>query len=253
MTSSFLASDLSTRSFLHEVDSTGVGGFSMVCTALGKGRERELAVVSNRTAAGDSGVEANATWVPLSATAPHVLTNQLFTDAEPWHKVILGRSLLETAVTASREADEPEECLLERLFSILSHDTMPPSSETDTYDMEIDHMLQTIFVRPFVMVSEHPTTPPYTEPKVPADAPEASAVDAVHQGLQRENDCSAERHHDWPRLYGTQVQTVILVRRNGTLKYVERTLYDENMKLQDTSSRDVVFEFPISGWEQTKA
>jgi uncharacterized protein with NRDE domain len=49
--------------------------------------------------------------------------------------------------------------------------------------------------------------------------------------------------------YGTQKQTVILVNQNGSVKYVERTLYNQQGKSIPQKERDKVFEFEIEGWK----
>lgn len=53
-----------------------------------------------------------------------------------------------------------------------------------------------------------------------------------------------------PRVYGTQTQTVILVDKTGRLKYIERRLWDEDVKpVKEEEGRDRIEEFFIEGWE----
>ena len=60
-------------------------------------------------------------------------------------------------------------------------------------------------------------------------------------------------HPSSDRVYGTQKQTVILVNRNGMLKYVERTLYNDQAEWvggEENKDRDTVCEFQIEGCDQ---
>jgi uncharacterized protein with NRDE domain len=62
------------------------------------------------------------------------------------------------------------------------------------------------------------------------------------------SDEELKRWRKSPRLYGTAQQSVILVDKNGRLKYVERTLYDREAKPIDKKEQDVMTEFQIEGW-----
>ncbi|PWW75476.1 DUF833-domain-containing protein [Tuber magnatum] len=244
---SFLTSheDLSgsTDSWLHRLladgKMNGVGGLSLLCGILRpsspssgpKANLEKLAVICNRTAAGDEGVESGAHWVAGSKGETHGLSNSLFDD--PWPKVVIGKNLL--AETIEKSAGKPEDELLEDLFAILSHDTMPITTGKRN-EAQLEALRHSIFIPAFETSPETPETNGHVEPITEEVSPARPARPGEHRWSHPE------------RLYGTHKQTIILLNKSGKLKYVERTLYDNDAKWVDKKDRDIVCELDIEGW-----
>ncbi|KAH8154247.1 uncharacterized protein LAJ45_02015 [Morchella importuna] len=220
MVTSFLTStttDSSTSEWLHSLHATGdlhgVGGFSLLCGILrpkdiALGTLQPLAVISNRTPAGDDGVENGATWIAGEKGETWGLSNSLFGD--PWPKVKRGEGILAEVVDTAVKEGKNEEELLESLFGVLSFDTLPKLSR----DMDAH----------------------------PADMTPITDEDLAKANIQTQ----------WwrDRKYGTQTQTIILVGQDGRVKYVERTLFDDQVRPLKKEERDVVTEFMIEGWNE---
>jgi len=255
----------STEAWLHRLladgKMEGVGGFSLLCGTLRpssstrdpKASLEKLAVISNRTAAGDEGVESGAHWVAGTKGETHGLSNSLFDD--PWPKVVMGRNLL--AETIERSVGKPEDELLEDFFAILSHDTMPITRGKDN-GAQLEALRHSIFIPAFETSPETPETNGHVDPVAEeANGASPTGSDDVKNALDNvgkvEHYCATpdEEEHRWShpeRLYGTHKQTVILLNKNGKIKYVERTLYDNDAKPVDKKDRDVVCELDIEGW-----
>jgi len=279
MVTSFLTShdDLngSTEAWLHRLladgKMEGVGGFSLLCGTLRpssstggpKANLEKLAVISNRTAAGDEGVESGAHWVAGTKGETHGLSNSLFDD--PWPKVVIGRNLL--TETIEKSVGKPEDELLEDLFAILSHDTMPITRGKPNEE-QLEALQHSIFIPAFETSPETPEANGHLESVAeevastrptclgangasPAESNDVkSALDNVSKV---EHYCATpdEEEHRWShpeRLYGTHKQTVILLNKSGKIKYVERTLYDNDAQPVDKKDRDTVCELDIEGW-----
>jgi len=267
--------DSSTEAWLHRLladgKMEGVGGFSLLCGTLRpssstrgpKANLEKLVVISNRTATGDEGVESGAHWVAGTKGETHGLSNSLFDD--PWPKVVVGRNLL--AETIEKSVGKPEDELLEDLFAILSHDTMPITRGKDN-GAQLEALRHSIFIPAFETSPETPEANGHVEPVVEEAAPtrlarlEANGASPTGSGGTKntldnvgkvEQYCATpdEEEHRWShpeRLYGTHKQTVILLNKNGKIKYVERTLYDNDAKPVDKKDRDIVCELDIEGW-----
>jgi len=273
MVTSFLKSDRpsnsSTKDWLHKLllgeEMKGVGGFSMLCGTLRPnqgGNLEELVVVSNRTEKRDDGIEETARWIGGEKGKTYGLSNSLFT--EPWEKVHIGCQLLSETIADAAESRCSEDELLENLFTILSHDTLPVDKENDTYETELEALRHSVFIPAFVAAKEHPSTPP--DNMAGSSTMKEPTADAIASGIPERlrgtivntsaDDCGGEcaampKGEQWrenPRLYGTQKQTLILVDRDGRLKFVERTLYDGQAKPVVGAERDVSCEFQIDGW-----
>lgn len=292
MVTSFLTSPVPahtpTKEWIHNVlvtgEMRGVGGFSMMCGTLRPTitNLEELAVISNRTGQRDDGVESQAHWIAGSQGETHGLSNSLFDD--PWPKVKLGQKLLFEVVEEAAKNNILEEELLEKCFSILSHDTMPAIKNDDTYETELEALTQSIYIPPFKVAPEKAIaagtkaekkapTVEIEDPKIELEEPvptratpsksllldaslsPSTKVEQVHHicttPVDKRFPTSEEDEELWrssPLIYGTQTQTVILVDKAGHLKYVERRLYGEDARSIDGESRDVVTEFDIEGW-----
>ena len=273
------------RKVLETGELKGVGGFSMICGTLrpGEGNLEALAVISNRTDARDDGVEATAHWIGTTKGETHGLSNSLFDD--PWPKVEIGKKLLDEMISDATKSEIPEEELIEKCFSILGHDTLPVFQVDDTYETEINALRDSVFI-PAFDAAEHVRTPDHPdrgseEPeqngnhKKPAAkdiAPETfldsletlGATNGLSHAADKGPACGSPlpplmtekeqaRRRGSPRLYGTTQQTVILVNKQGHLKYVEKTLYDSEAQPIEAKDREVRTEFDIENWPSPAA
>jgi uncharacterized protein with NRDE domain len=180
----------------------GVGGFSLcygfvqdVVKEDGKG----LSIISNRTPELQDVIH-----LLNQKGSTHALSNAAYGDRS-WPKVINGESWTQTAIEESLAANETRDQLVQRLFGILSIDTMPSKKEHEGWDMYLNQLRHSIFVP--AIGRDH-----LEEHNMPAheigDVVNQKAVDAT-------SGC-----------YGTQKNIVVLVDREGKVFYLERTLYD---------------------------
>lgn len=263
-------SGLSTNEWLHELLSNGelkdVGRFSLFCGVLRpklpaqNGVLEELVIISNRTPAGEGVAETEAHWVAGTKGETHGLSNSLFDN--PWPKVKLGRQLLSRAVEIAAKEGVSEDVLVDRLLGVLSHDVFPGLDGTGSYKALLDALQHSVFI-PIINVSaEPPTEKPKEVLVLPQDVYSEGETPLLPKGGDRKESEHANGGSNggmggvlptqmpwWQgRKYGTQQQTVILVDKNGRVKYVERTLWDENAEPLKEGERDVIAEWSIEGW-----
>ena len=192
-----------------------IGGFSLVCGKV----DEPLAIFSNRdddhprgtTAASVSFKEdADGTrWVSTARGQTIALSNTWLGDRS-WAKVVMGEKLMEEAISthvASRSGDEEQ--LIQYLLDVLSLDTLPRLDDEASLDDYIAHLQKSIFV------------------------PVIGSMNRL------------KKHSSLQGLYGTQKQTVILVRFDSTVRYFERTLYEDDSRATQLATRDQSFEFEI--------
>jgi hypothetical protein len=203
----------------------GVGGFSLVCGLLRKRGNgmAPLAVLSNRTPNIDS-----IPWIASTVGKTHGLSNSSYDD--PWHKVSLGKSLLDQAVKRNVESKQSEKKLLEGLFDVLDNDTFPTPRPGQSQKSLMEHLSNSIFI-------------PALRPDSDTPLPEKPFVS---DGASK----SDQRALSTVPPYGTQKQTVILVRQDGRVLYMERTLFDNNLQPIKETRR---FEFVLDGWRDSES
>lgn len=246
MVTSFLTStttDSSTSEWLHSLHATGdlhgVGGFSLLCGILrpkniALGTLQPLAVISNRTPAGDDGVESGATWIAGEKGETWGLSNSLF--CEPWPKVKKGEEMLAEAVDTAVKEGKNEDELLGSLFGVLSFDTLPNLDRDNvSYHTQMESLRHSIYIPAF----------PACHEKV--DAHPADIISTI-DGVPAVANVQTQWWRD--RKYGTQTQTILLVGRDGRVKFVERTLFDDQANPLKKEDMDVVTEFMIEGWDE---
>ncbi|KAF8466458.1 DUF833 domain-containing protein [Kalaharituber pfeilii] len=263
MVNAFLTAPISTvratKEWVHNLFTSegedgceGVGGFSLICGTIHPkkkqgGQEKvelePLAVISNRTTS-----DKEAHWICHTPDQVHALSNGAFVDETPWPKVALGKELLRKELEMAIKEDMCEENLIEVLFGVLSYDTPPPvTMGKQTYETDLESLRHSVFIPAF---DSHQEDEPGTDDEV-SETEEGKTL-ATTKGTPAVHPCEDGVPFDSPRVYGTQKQTVILVDRNGRVKYVERTLYDEQVRWvggeENKGGRDSVCEFVIEGW-----
>ena len=247
-----------------------VGGFSLICGTIrpkyGITRCHErielqpFAVVSNRTL--HKREESEACWIGDSPNQVYALSNGPFEDPNPWPKITLGKDLLTQAVNRAIGEDLCEDEFIESLFGVLSHNTIPSIEGEQTYRIDLESLQHSVFIPAFdyheADTSKEVTRTGLTHTlstaasglkplMIPPDGVKP-IVCAPHTSPLYTSKLQPPSSH----MFGTQKQTVILVDRNGKLKYVERTLYNGQAEWVggvENKDRDVVCEFQIEeGW-----
>lgn len=216
---------------LVEEGVTGVGGFSLLFGQLtGKSSEKSdssaLGIVSNRTSNAKGIV-----WIlgqkAQTTERTCALSNSHFGD-RAWPKVVQGEELTEEAVRQSVECEESQEQLLERLFEVLSTDTLPKWKPGDDMVTAVKELRKSILIPPIGGGSD-------TVQKSADELAAARTSDTIKTSTTG--------------LYGTQKQTVILVDDVGRTTFVERTLFDENAQPLVKGEGDIKYQFQIEGWK----
>ncbi|KAI9794330.1 MAG: hypothetical protein M1835_006632 [Candelina submexicana] len=221
------------RNLIEKEGVQDMGGFSLVCGKLRQGLNGlrgGLAVVSNRTP--DVG---GVTWIATSRNETHGLSNTAYGD-RTWPKVLDGERLMREAIQESVENDEEEDDFIERLFRILSIDTLPRTRKEDDRESWVYQLRNSIFI-----------------PAVTSDGMESSSANTVAAARSSQSVKICESQKEKPDsdagvTYGTQKQTVILVNEKGILKLVERTLYDEHRRPLKIGKGDRRFDFVVADW-----
>lgn len=207
---------------IEDVGVGDVGGFSLVfgrlsrrniCAQEGEG----LAIISNRTE------DASATtWICGKPGEIQGLSNSHYGD-KSWPKVVDGEHTLDIVIQKHAAEGSSKEDLLNALFKILSLDALPGRQHGEDWETYVYQLRNSIFI-----------------PRIGREEAECSSGDdhaVCDAGRTAKTDSEA---------YGTQKQTVILVDRDGTATYVEKTLYDDNGRPTDHDVQR--YEFEIEGW-----
>ena len=220
------------RRLIEEFGVTDVGGFSLVFGELRAARPDSgtfpgLSILSNRSASAEDLVS-----IAAEPGETHGLSNSHFGDTS-WPKVVLGERLLQEAIANDVDNLTNQTDFIEDLFSILSVDKLPKRRKDEDWDAYVRHMRNSILIPPTGIDNA-------TADKVATAQTKTSGYDTPdHNNVQVRPEAGG---------YGTQKQTVILVNQSGSVKYVERTLYDQEGKSIPQKERDRVFEFEIEGW-----
>ncbi|KAH8432213.1 NRDE family protein [Aspergillus melleus] len=208
-----------TRDFVsgmvNSPEARNVGGFSLVCGYVGE----PLAIVSNRS----EDVES-VSWVANGRGETRGLSNTTFEDRS-WPKILDGERLMEEVIGRHSGAAGEEDKLIDGFLDLLSKNTLPELGEDATAEDYLPFFRQSIFI--------------------PLLGRKEDEARAAARGSEVGGDDSLDRSY-LHGSYGTQKQTVILVRQDGTVKYFERTLYDNDAKPVPTGEGDRSFEFEVS-------
>ncbi|PNS13805.1 Transport and Golgi organization protein 2 [Sphaceloma murrayae] len=213
-----------------EVDGVDdVGGFSLLFGRLRRpsndGQREGLAIISNRTPDVDGVI-----WVGQGSGEVHGLSNSHFGDTS-WPKVTTGEKMLAEAVREhAGEADATRDSLVDRLFQILSVDTLPKRQSGEDWDAYVLQLRNSIFI-----------------PKVGGQM-DTLASDEVHASDLLEKVESKSEEPDLNGVYATQKQTIILVDHDGNVIFREKTLHTKHGNSNDGTEDMRTFEFQIQGW-----
>ena len=225
---------------INEVGVADVGGFSLLYGELrapekDSGARAGLSILSNRSASAE-----NLVTIATEPYEVHGLSNSHFGDTS-WPKVVLGEQLLEDAIGHDvLNPKEGQSVLIQNLFKILSNDRLPKRQQNEDWDAYVRHMRKSILI------------PPAGIDGATADRVAAAQTKEVQQ-MSRSGYDTPDHNNVEVRPesggYGTQKQTVILVDKDGKVKYIERTLYNQNGTPTRAGDRDRMFEFVIEGWQ----
>ncbi|KAL4785788.1 NRDE protein-domain-containing protein [Aspergillus varians] len=224
-----------------------VGGFSLVCGYVNE----PLAIVSNRSSDVDQ-----VSWIAGEAGQTKGLSNTVFDDRS-WPKILEGEKLVEEAIEGhvsggqGEGEGETEDELIEKLLGVLNTNSLPELDGDATAEDYLPYFRRSIFI-PLIGTSEKSKAPDVAA-EVAAPEPERSlCVDGEAHGTAPEpekkteggNDILDQSYLHGP--YGTQKQTVILVRKDGRVRYFERTLYDGEANAVPVGQGDTSFEFQVT-------
>lgn len=218
--------------FVKNIVNTGIardaGGFSLVCGHIGQ----KLAIISNRAAD-----QSEVPWIAGDTVQTVGLSNAAFLDRS-WKKVTTGETMmLHTIQTSTKEGDS-EAQLVDRFLRLLSHDSLPRDGALDEGGLEtyITQLRNTIFVPPLGRKS----MAGLDEEGIRA----AKASETIRIFDNKTNYQPQRLGVDG--VYATQKQTVVLVRHDDSVRFYERTLFNENSEAMPPGTSDVDVEFMIN-------
>ncbi|KAL2839580.1 NRDE protein-domain-containing protein [Aspergillus pseudodeflectus] len=214
-----------------------VGGFSLVCGYVNE----PLAIVSNRS----SDME-QITWIAGETGQTKGLSNTVFDDRS-WPKILDGEKLVEEAIGKHVEGNEGEEELIERFLEVLDTNSLPALDDDATAEDYLPYFRRSIFI-PLIGTKEKSKAP---SAAAEIAAPPSSCVEGhgaeaapIKKQADDGHDILDKSYLHGP--YGTQKQTVILVQKDGRVKYFERTLYDQEANPVPVGEGDRTFEYQVA-------
>ncbi|KAK3712920.1 hypothetical protein LTR37_008805 [Vermiconidia calcicola] len=207
-----------------------VGGFSLLFGELRAPVDQSfsgLSILSNR-----SSLAEDLSTIASSPGETHGLSNSHFGDTS-WPKVVHGEQLLKQAVAADvTRGGKNQDHFIESLFDILSIDMLPKRKEGEDWNSYVQQMRNSILI------------PPVGGPSV-----DVAPADQLASGKTTDEAMNGSGVHVGQTGYGTQKQTVILVDQKGRVKFVERTLYDQDGRPTKGKDGERTYEFDIQGWD----
>ncbi|RDW90607.1 NRDE family protein [Aspergillus mulundensis] len=245
-----------TRTYVEEMVASptarNVGGFSLVCGYVNE----PLAIVSNRSSAMDQ-----ITWIAGETGQTKGLSNTVFDDRS-WPKILDGERLVDEALERHVGEGEGEEELIERLLGVLNTDSLPQLGDDATAEDYLPYFRRSIFI-PLIGTGDKTKSdaPAVAADIVPPESTRTACVDGYAHAHGQSNGTDPEPvpvkkdagdGHDLLDKsflhgpYGTQKQTVILVKKDGRVRYFERTLYDGEAKAVPVGQGDRSFEFQVT-------
>lgn len=211
----FLTEDWTTEDFVHEAVNTGVaknaGGFSLVCGFAGE----DLAVMSNRARDG-----SEVPWICGDVVQTVGLSNTHFGD-RTWPKVIDGEVGLLKVIRENIRDNECEEDLIKNLQELLSDDALTRTGIRAEEGLET-YVLQ---LRNTILV------PPLGRKDLsgmPADEVAAVRKEETAKLLGTRKEIQDTKQLGISGVYATQKQTVVLFDHDGRVRFIEKSLFDDD-------------------------
>lgn len=216
------------RHLVEEIGLRNVGGFTLLFGRLRNpkaGKRPGLGIISNRTRSAEE-----VTRVADRDGQTLGVSNSYYGDLS-WPKVVRGEILLKEAVQSNVDRGDDQDHFINSLFDVLSVDTLPPPQPGDDFQVYTRQMRYSILIPPVggELLKRKPADNVATADGT--DTPDHNDV-KVNEGM-----------------YGTQQQTVILVNREGVVKYVERTLHKAMGEQVQKEMKERKYEFQIRGWD----
>ena len=165
-------------------------------------------------------------WIADALGQTHGLSNAHYGDLS-WPKVVHGEQLLRQLVHSHVTRGAGKEDLVERLFDLLSVDTLPKRREGEDWQTYVAQLRNSIFI-----------------PRVGGEEVASQPGDEIAAAKSTGQEAGGSHG-----LYATQKQTIILVDCKGHVTFIERTTFDEQGRETAESSNRRTFEFDIEGWE----
>ncbi|KAL4943184.1 hypothetical protein BDV06DRAFT_211227 [Aspergillus oleicola] len=210
-----------------------VGGFSLVCGYVGE----PLAIVSNRSSemeqvewiAGEDSGPDSGEGRGLGTGKTVGLSNTVFDDRS-WPKILVGERMVESEIGEHAKGGEGEEELIQRLLRVLGTNSLPQLDDDATAEDYLPYFRRSIFI-PLIGTREK-------------KGPEPAAAESIKKKTESGNDSLDQSYLHGP--YGTQKQTVLLVAKDGRVRYFERTLYDGEAKPVPVGEGDRSIELQVT-------
>ncbi|KAJ8607680.1 hypothetical protein MRB53_040143 [Persea americana] len=239
-------------------------------TGAGEGRGRGLAVVSNRAGGGDvpwicggDGQDEGMT-VGVSNTAFEM------SGKHRWPKIVRGEELLDQVIEESLEhdvdvngssnvknKDEREDEFVEKLFRVLSDDELTRAKieeakqggerwkPEDGLQMHVFELRNTIFVPPLGR-KDVSSLELKDDELAAARKDEVAEILVDGKKVEEAKGQIDQRKLGVSGIYATQKQSVVLVGKDGRVRFVERTLFDGDSEPCDVRVEE---RFQIEGWD----
>lgn len=211
----FLTEEWSTEDFVLEAVETGVaknaGGFSLVCGKAGE----QLAVISNRARDG-----SDVPWICGDVVQTVGLSNTHFGDRN-WPKVVDGEVGLLRTIRENIRDGSNEEDLIKGLLELLSHDSLTTEGfgAEDGLDTHVLKLRNTILVPPLGRKDLS---------GMPADEVAAARKTETAKILSTREKMQETKQLGVSGIYATQKQTVILFDQENRVRFIEKTLFDDD-------------------------
>lgn len=214
----------------------GVGGFSLVCGDLKEKTDKNikpLAIISNRW-----DHVGEVPWIGGERGHTYGLSNAVYSEPATWAKINIGKKLMAETIQEAVEKDINEEGLIDRLFEVLDHDTLPLEPKM-TFQQHMDALRQSVFIRSFAEDEG------WQEMATSVDEGRAKAAfDQIEDYSEHEEHKDAHGYF-MKGAYGTQRQTIVLLDWEGNMTYIERALFDSHGNPVERGKGDETFKFRI--------
>jgi uncharacterized protein with NRDE domain len=251
--------DENTVDFVHRLlggeGVKGVGGFLLICGKLRKQLDNArqelepLAIISNRCEKSQ-----DVPWIAGQRDEVYGLSNTSYMDPITWPKVATGKELLADAVDSAITEGWDEEQLVEKLYSVLSTDTLPVQ-KGQGFEEYVPQMRKSIFIPPIGGAEAAKATPKAEDIAAAGEAGPQPITNGRKQDatllkdeLKQDERPDSGTNGIMTGCYGTHRQTIVLVDWNGNVTFRERALWDEHGKPIPKGEGDIKFEFKIEGW-----